>query len=53
MSSDPTRPIRVALVQLGNITSDKDKNILHAHEMIKKAASGGDGAKPDIIILPV
>ncbi|EMD34507.1 hypothetical protein CERSUDRAFT_86597 [Gelatoporia subvermispora B] len=56
MSTPPPtfKPFRLALVQLGEIGSDKAANIKHAHDMILKAASGENGAhpKPDIVVLP-
>lgn len=49
------KPFTLALIQLGNIGANKPDNLKHAHEMILKAASGGQGQqkKPDIIVLPV
>jgi len=52
-SSAPTlRPFNLALVQLGQVGSDKTKNIAHAREQILKAASREDGPKPKLIVLP-
>ncbi|KAF8831550.1 hypothetical protein HHX47_DHR1000470 [Lentinula edodes] len=49
LSKPPTlKPFKLALIQLGNISSNKNDNIKHAREMIMKAAS----AKPDLIVLP-
>ncbi|KAL5529384.1 hypothetical protein ACEPAG_5369 [Sanghuangporus baumii] len=44
----------LALVQLGQIGSDKAKNLQHAREMVLKASTGDDGKhpKPDLIVLP-
>lgn len=42
------KPFKLALIQLGNISANKNDNIKHAREMIMKAAS----AKPDLIVLP-
>ncbi|TFK53225.1 carbon-nitrogen hydrolase [Heliocybe sulcata] len=46
------KPFTIALVQLGQVTSDKSKNLPHAREMILKAASREGGRKPDLIVLP-
>ena len=45
----------LALIQLGQIGSDKAKNLQHARDMVLKAASGESGKhpKPDLIVLPV
>ena len=58
MSTVPTtllpikaKPCRVALVQLGDVTSDKSRNLKHARDMILKAAVGE--RKPDLVVLPV
>ncbi|KAJ6546413.1 carbon-nitrogen hydrolase [Mycena vulgaris] len=48
LSSVKFKPFRLALIQLGNITSNKSDNLVHAREMILKAA----GKKPDLIVLP-
>ncbi|KAJ3723514.1 carbon-nitrogen hydrolase [Lentinula guzmanii] len=42
------KPFKLALIQLGNISANKNDNLKHAREMILKAASG----KPDLIVLP-
>ena len=50
------KPFNLALIQLGQVTSDKSANLIHAREMIRKAAAGeGTNAsgKPDLIVLPV
>ena len=47
------RSFNLALVQLGRIGSDKTKNIAHAREQVRKAASREDGPKPQLIVLPV
>lgn len=53
-SSAPTlRSFGLALIQLGQVGSDKTKNIAHAREQILKAASREDGPKPQLIVLPV
>ena len=59
MSTVPTtllpikaKPCRVALIQLGDVTSDKSRNLKHARDMILKAAIG-EGRKPDLVVLPV
>lgn len=54
MTAPPLRAFTLALIQLGNIGSNKSKNLQHAREMIVKAAQGKHSAKnPDIIVLPV
>ncbi|KAH9857751.1 carbon-nitrogen hydrolase [Lenzites betulinus] len=55
MSSAPAfKPFNLALIQLGEVGPDKDANLKHAREMIKKAASGSGGTKPkpDLVVLP-
>ena len=53
-SPAPTlRPFNLALIQLGQIGSDKTKNIAYAREQVLKAASREDGPKPQLIVLPV
>ncbi|KAF9519881.1 hypothetical protein BS47DRAFT_1312122 [Hydnum rufescens UP504] len=47
-----SRAVRVALVQLGNVTADKSYNLQHARDMVLKAASGSAAGKPDLIVLP-
>lgn len=49
----PFRPFRLALVQMGGITSSKEKNLAHAKELVARAASPRDGPKPGVIVLPV
>jgi len=52
-SSTPAlRPFNLAFVQLGQVGSDKAKNIVHAREQVIKAASREDGPKPQLIVLP-
>ncbi|KAK7693057.1 hypothetical protein QCA50_002622 [Cerrena zonata] len=54
-STAPTfKPFTLALIQLGQIGSDKTANLKHAREMILKAAKGPEpsGPKPDLIALP-
>ncbi|CAO1620208.1 unnamed protein product [Parajaminaea phylloscopi] len=41
---------RIALVQMGQMSKDKEANIRHAREMITKAAKEGPGA--DMVVLP-
>ncbi|OJT14224.1 Omega-amidase NIT2-A [Trametes pubescens] len=51
MSSAPAfKPFNLALIQLGQIGPDKDANLKHAREMIKRAA--GATPKPDLVVLP-
>ncbi|TDL25064.1 carbon-nitrogen hydrolase [Rickenella mellea] len=56
MSTNPPpafKPFTLALIQLGQIGSDKAKNLTHAKDMILKAATGNSGSKkPDLIVLP-
>jgi hypothetical protein len=48
------KPFRLALVQLGQVTGDKQHNLQHAREMVLKAAKAdGQSKKPDLIVLPV
>jgi hypothetical protein len=49
------KPFNLALIQLGQIGSDKAKNLAHARESILKAAAGEGESKPkpDLIVLPV
>ena len=52
------KPFNLAVIQLGQIGSDKRANLEHARDMIRRAASGeGVGGvkqgKPDLIVLPV
>lgn len=47
------KPFRIALVQVGQISANKAVNLVHARELILKAAAGGGSAKPDFIVLPV
>lgn len=42
------KPFTLALIQLGNIGSNKSENLKHAREMIIKAAS----KRPNLIVLP-
>ncbi|KAI0362802.1 carbon-nitrogen hydrolase [Trametes cingulata] len=53
-SAPPLKPFNLALIQLGQVGPDKDANLKHARDMIRKAASGNDGAKPkpNLIVLP-
>lgn len=48
------RAFTLALIQLGNIGSNKSDNLRHAQMSILKAAQGsGATKKPDLIVLPV
>ena len=47
------KPFTIALIQLGNVTGNKEHNLQHAREMIARAAKGQDGKKPHLIVLPV
>lgn len=47
------RSFDLALIQLGQVGSDKTKNLAHAREQILKAASREEGPKPQLIVLPV
>ncbi|KIM37610.1 hypothetical protein M413DRAFT_448403 [Hebeloma cylindrosporum] len=49
----PLKAFTLALIQLGNIGSNKAANLRHAREMILKAARAeGRSKKPDLIVLP-
>jgi hypothetical protein len=52
-NAPPFKPFRLALVQMGGVTSSKEENLAHAKELIARAASPGNGAKPGVIVLPV
>lgn len=52
-NAPPFKPFRLALVQMGGITSSKEMNLAHAKELIARAASPEQGAKPGVIVLPV
>ena len=55
-SSAPTfKKFNIALIQLGQVGADKSQNLVHAKEMILKAAAGDESShiKPDLIVLPV
>ena len=52
-SAPALRAFNLALIQLGQIGSDKTKNVAHAREQVLKAASREDGLKPQLIVLPV
>ena len=52
-NAPPFKPFRLALVQMGGVTSSKENNLAHAKELIARAASPQDGAKPGVIVLPV
>jgi len=51
-NAPPFKPFRLALVQMGGVTSSKAENLAHAKELIARAASPGNGAKPGVIVLP-
>jgi hypothetical protein len=55
LAKAPTfRPFTLALIQLGQIGASKPDNLRHARDMVLKAAAGGaSGKKPDVIVLPV
>ena len=57
LTKPPTfKPFKLALVQLGNIGTNKTENLRHAREMVLKAARGDertDGKKPNLVVLPV
>ncbi|TFK42858.1 carbon-nitrogen hydrolase [Crucibulum laeve] len=47
------KPFTLALIQLGNIGTNKSDNLKHAREMILKAAEHqSHGKKPSLIVLP-
>lgn len=52
-SAPALRSFNLALIQLGQIGSDKTKNIAHARDQVLKAASREDREKPQLIVLPV
>ena len=52
-SAPALRSFNLALIQLGQIGSDKTKNIARARQQVLKAASREDGPKPQLIVLPV
>ncbi|TBU66219.1 carbon-nitrogen hydrolase [Dichomitus squalens] len=55
MSSAPAfKPFNLALIQLGQVGTDKDENLRHAREMISRAVTGGSDAhpRPDLVVLP-
>ncbi|KAF7295242.1 CN hydrolase domain-containing protein [Mycena indigotica] len=45
------KPFTVALIQLGEITANKSKNLKHAHDMILRATA--NSKRPELIVLPV
>lgn len=47
-----SRAFRLALIQMGGVTSDKAHNLSHARHLIRKAAQPPDGKKPEMIVLP-
>ncbi|KAI9446840.1 carbon-nitrogen hydrolase [Lactarius indigo] len=51
------KPFNLALIQLGQIGTDKAANLKHARDMIRKAANGegrnsNTHGKPDLVVLP-
>ena len=52
-SAFEAKPFRLSLVQLGGTGADKAANLVHAKEMVLKAAQPVDGKKTDLIVLPV
>ncbi|KAK4048343.1 Omega-amidase nit3 [Microbotryomycetes sp. JL201] len=46
------RSFRIALVQLGGVGADKQRNLAHARDKIKQAAQGDANGRPDVIVLP-
>ncbi|KAL1743290.1 carbon-nitrogen hydrolase [Schizophyllum fasciatum] len=46
------KPFTLALVQLGQIGANKADNLRHARDMVRKAAAGKDGKKPNLVVLP-
>lgn len=54
MATIKAQPFKLALVQLGNTTKDKTHNLALARSKVLEAAQGGgDGKKPDLVVLPV
>ncbi|CAE6460300.1 unnamed protein product [Rhizoctonia solani] len=51
-SAFEAKPFRLSLVQLGGTGDDKATNLVHAKEMVLKAAHPVDGKKTDLIVLP-
>lgn len=41
------------MIQLGQIGEDKLANLVHAREMVRRAAEGGDAGPAQIVMLPV
>lgn len=52
MAAIVARPFRLALIQLGQVTANKQANLAHAADMIRRAARESP-KKPDLIVLPV
>lgn len=50
MAAVVAKPFRLALIQLGNVTANKQANLAHARDMILSAAR--DTRKPDMVVLP-
>ncbi|PVF99131.1 putative nitrilase [Serendipita vermifera] len=46
------RPFRLALIQMGGVTSNKEQNLAHARQLILQAAKPQNGEKPGVITLP-
>lgn len=60
MASILCSPFKLALIQLGSTGKDKAANLVHAREMVLKAAKGrattpssSSAVKPDLVVLPV
>ena len=55
MPANFTSPWRLSMIQLGSIGADKTRNLVHAREMVVRAAKGEkDGEeKADLVMLPV
>ncbi|KAG8764295.1 hypothetical protein FRC11_005099 [Ceratobasidium sp. 423] len=51
-SAFEAKPFRLSLVQLGGTGADKAANLVHAKEMVLKAAQPVDGKKTNLIVLP-
>ncbi|THG96825.1 hypothetical protein EW026_g5071 [Hermanssonia centrifuga] len=52
-ATPPTfKQFTLALVQLGQVGSDKTANLKHAREIVLKAAQGDGDKKPSLVVLP-
>lgn len=47
------KAFNLAMIQLGQIGEDKRANLVHAREMVRRAAEGGDAGPAQIVMLPV